>query len=205
MSNYFQGAWFRAARHFFAPSVGFLAAWLGGLLFAISAGAQTAGHVGAFSTPVAAEEHGLSVGETVVGIISYARWPGEPAPIRLCFVGSSPYFAEIAAAVELAPAKRPIQVQRRAMDSLSIDDCEALYLGNVSESAWRTLASRALGHPVLTISEKGELCSMGCMFCLEVSPTGFARFDVNLDSIARSGVRVHPQVLRLARAPRKPI
>lgn len=54
------------------------------------------------------------------------------------------------------------------------------------------------GHPVLSISERGTECSVGSMFCLNVGGPRIT-FEANLDSIARSGVRVHPSVLKLAR------
>jgi hypothetical protein len=49
----------------------------------------------------------------------------------------------------------------------------------------------------LSISEADSSCSVGSMFCLRIKP-GKVSFDVNLDSVARSGVRVHPSVLKLA-------
>jgi hypothetical protein len=36
------------------------------------------------------------------------------------------------------------------------------------------------------------------MFCLDITPQGVS-FELNLDSMARSGVRVNPRVLGLAR------
>jgi hypothetical protein len=41
-------------------------------------------------------------------------------------------------------------------------------------------------------------CAVGSAFCLQIS-NDQAGFKVNLDSLARSGVRVHPNVLQLAR------
>ena len=41
------------------------------------------------------------------------------------------------------------------------------------------------------------------MFCLNVDGERVS-FDINLDAVARSGVRVHPNVLNLARRPGAP-
>ena len=41
-------------------------------------------------------------------------------------------------------------------------------------------------------------CTVGSLFCLRVSDQQVA-FEVNLDSVARSGVRIHPSVLQLSR------
>jgi len=51
---------------------------------------------------------------------------------------------------------------------------------------------------VLSISEADDPCTVGSLFCLRVSDQQVA-FDVNLDSVARSGVRIHPSVLQLSR------
>ena len=59
------------------------------------------------------------------------------------------------------------------------------------------------GHPVLTISENDPSCTAGGMFCLNVDGERVS-FDINLDAVARSGVRVHPNVLNLARRPGAP-
>jgi hypothetical protein len=51
---------------------------------------------------------------------------------------------------------------------------------------------------VLLLGEGADFCSDGGMFCLEPG-AGASRFGANLDAIARSGLRVNPLVLRIAR------
>ena len=65
-------------------------------------------------------------------------------------------------------------------------------------SAARNLLQSTVGRPVLMIGEGQEFCTDGGMFCLQpaASELGFA---VNLDAVARSGLRVNPRVLRMAR------
>ncbi|VVQ25624.1 hypothetical protein PS928_06100 [Pseudomonas fluorescens] len=58
-----------------------------------------------------------------------------------------------------------------------------------------------IGRPVLSISEGSDQCTVGSLFCLWGSDDQVS-FEVNLDSVARSGVRIHPSVLQLSR--RKP-
>ena len=41
-------------------------------------------------------------------------------------------------------------------------------------------------------------CTVGTMFCLRLTEAQIG-FDVNLDAIARSGLRVHPNALQIAR------
>ena len=56
------------------------------------------------------------------------------------------------------------------------------------------------GRAVLTVCERSPSCTAGGMVRLDIGPNGGpVRFEVNLDAVARSVVRIHPQVLRLGR------
>ena len=66
-----------------------------------------------------------------------------------------------------------------------------------------TVATNALlerrGEPtVLVITEEDFECETGSMFCLNVADNRVT-FRVNLDSVARSGIHIHPGVLQLGR------
>lgn len=84
------------------------------------------------------------------------------------------------------------------VDARALVECEGIYAGQLDEAAWRKLMEQLAGRPLLTISERGELCRIGAMFCLRRRGEG-AGFEVSLDSVARSGLRVNPKVLQLAR------
>ncbi|KAF1053352.1 MAG: hypothetical protein GAK43_01472 [Stenotrophomonas maltophilia] len=140
-----------------------------------------------------------AVTEVVLGILSYVRWPHEPERLRLCVLGATAY-ADGLLYGELAQADgRSLDVQRREVADPSLGSrCDGVYLGGL-DAQQRGEVFRALdGHAVLSISEDDAQCSVGSMFCLDVGATRVS-FSVNLDSVARSGVRVHPSVLDLAR------
>jgi hypothetical protein len=86
----------------------------------------------------------------------------------------------------------------RLDDAGLLSQCDGVYAGMLDDAAWRQLRARLESQPLLSISERQELCLIGCMFCLDVRENGVA-FETNLDSVARSGVRVNPRVLQLAR------
>lgn len=135
---------------------------------------------------------------TVFGILSYSRWPAEPQTIRLCVVGPTEYADELLKGGAL-PGGRKIAVRRMHLDDESLlADCEGVYAGMLSDEAWRRLMARVSGKPLLSVSERQELCKIGSMFCLDIRPGGVS-FEINLDSVARSGVRVNPRVLQLAK------
>ena len=62
---------------------------------------------------------------------------------------------------------------------------------------------RISGNSILSISENDSECSAGSAFCLQIDGDQ-ASFKVNLDALARS-VRVHPNVLQLARKQAPPL
>ena len=139
-----------------------------------------------------------AVAQKVFGILGYARWPQEPAVVRLCVLGPTEYADELLKGGRLHSG-RLVQVRRRWLDDpLLSTECDGVYAGLLSDGDWRELLFRVAGQPLLSISERKSLCSVGAMFCLDVLGSSVA-FEVNLDSLARSGVRVNPRVLQLAR------
>jgi hypothetical protein len=140
-----------------------------------------------------------SVSAVVSGILAYTRWPGEAAPIRLCTLGRGVGVEQLLAAADIGSEQRPVKVRpMTAAVEAAAGPCDALYVGNVSTAAHREVLKALAGRPVLLLGEGAEFCSDGGMFCLAPG-TGAVRFNANLDAIARSGLRVNPMVLRIAR------
>ncbi|WLG73204.1 YfiR family protein [Pseudomonas simiae] len=139
-----------------------------------------------------------AVTRVVLGILSYARWPVEPAQLRLCVVGPTQYTDDLIKGTTQATG-RPVVVQRLLANHPDIvNACDAVYIGKLSADERSQLFTSLIGHPVLSISEGGDQCTVGSLFCLRVSDEQVS-FEVNLDSVARSGVRIHPSVLQLSR------
>jgi hypothetical protein len=154
----------------------------------------------AFAQPPAgmADQRAKSVTQVVLGILSYARWPVEPAQLRLCIVGPTQYTDDLVKGTTQATG-RPVVVQRLLADNPDIvNACDAVYIGKLSVDERSRLFASLMGHPVLSISEGGDQCTVGSLFCLRVGDEQVS-FEVNLDSVARSGVRIHPSVLQLSR------
>ncbi|KAB0490200.1 YfiR family protein [Pseudomonas vancouverensis] len=148
-----------------------------------------------------ADQRAKAVTQVVLGILSYARWPVEPAQLRLCLVGPTEYTDDLVKGTTQATG-RPVTVKRLLADNPSIvGDCDAVYIGKLTGEERARLFSALIGHPVLSISESDDQCTVGSLFCLRVGDEQVS-FEVNLDSVARSGVRIHPSVLQLSR--RKP-
>ncbi|MCX2898701.1 YfiR family protein [Pseudomonas mandelii] len=148
-----------------------------------------------------AEQRAKAVTQVVLGILSYARWPVEPAQLRLCIVGPTEYTDDLVKGTTQATG-RPVTVRRFLAQNPSIpSECDAVYIGKLSGNERSQLFAALAGRPILSISEADDQCTVGSLFCLQVSDDQVS-FEVNLDSVARSGVRIHPSVLQLSR--RKP-
>lgn len=153
-----------------------------------------------FAQPPAgvADQRAKAVTQVVLGILSYARWPVEPTQLRLCIVGPTQYTDDLVKGTIQATG-RPVVVQRLLADHPDIASaCDAIYIGQLNSDERSRLFAALIGHPVLSISEGGDQCTVGSLFCLRVGDEQVS-FEVNLDSVARSGVRIHPSVLQLSR------
>nr|WP_226942271.1 YfiR family protein [Pseudomonas lundensis] len=150
-------------------------------------------------TPISlADQRAKAVTQVVLGILSYARWPVEPAELHLCVVGPTEYTDDLLKGATQSTG-RSVQVRRLLANNLAIvSDCNALYLGKLTDDERSTLFQLLNGQPVLSISERDDRCTVGTLFCLRVGDEQVS-FEVNLDSVARSGVRIHPSVLQLSR------
>ena len=164
------------------------------LLGAFGAAATLGGMRGA----VATEADRPAVVTAVAGIVSYTRWPADTAPMRLCTIGEGSGVAELLRAADLGTPQRPIAVQTFAPAGPDAPACHAIYVGRATSAATREVLRRYAGQPVLLLGEGSAFCSDGGMFCLEPGAAQ-VRFSANLDAIARSGLRVNPLVLRIAR------
>lgn len=176
------------------PSRWLAAAWL----LALS-GALAADDAAAPSDGAASEASRSAVATTVAGIVSYTRWPGEPRAVRLCTLGKGRGVDDLLGGSDLGSAQLSAPVRVRS-GAAALDECDAVYVGMLPGDAARRLLHAAIGRPVLLIGEGAEFCTDGGMFCLQPGASG-ARFAVNLDALARSGLKVNPRVLRIARQP----
>jgi len=194
-----------ARRHFWAHAAcAVLLALGGGVGWAQTAGPDTVGETSAAAQAVL---------RTAAGILSYTRWPQkaqaqQERELRLCVVGETEYADALLAASGHNLGQRRLRVARVALDDMAaLQSCASLYIGKMALDAWRALLQQLAGQALLTISEQAELCRVGAMFCLhrpDAQETAAGEnsgigFEVNLDSVTRSGLRVNPRVLQLAR------
>ncbi|WP_312627911.1 YfiR family protein [Scandinavium sp.] len=149
-------------------------------------------------TPVFAAPAGQdsAVREIVSGIVSYTRWPALNDKPTLCIFSSSAYVSALQKGDAETRPYNPVTVQNE-QEALA-SRCDALYFGLESPESQQAIVRQFASHPLLTLSEQNPDCAIGSAFCLQIRPQRVT-FSVNLDALSRSGVRVNPDVLMLAR------
>jgi hypothetical protein len=161
-------------------------------------GPAAADDAAAAKAPAAAVASPATTTTVVAGIVSYTRWPTETRSIRLCTIGQGHGVDELLAVADLGSTQLSVSVHAATGAANAWNECDVIYVGALTINATHSLLQNTVGRPVLTIGEGQEFCSDGGMFCLQPG-TSAVRFAVNLDAVARSGLRVNPWVLRIAR------
>lgn len=139
-----------------------------------------------------------SISEVVPGILGYSRWPNTSSESlkRLCVIGPTDY-TYLLLSTELTVPGWESNVRRLSVAHRNIvDDCQALYIGNLPDIEQANLFSLISSQPVLSISEQNDSCIVTTLFCLRINESSVG-FEINLDSVERSGIRINPNVLRL--------
>jgi hypothetical protein len=168
-----------------------LGCWLGAALPVLaSATPQPAAHLLAQSQ--------LDVSGVLYGILRYTTWPAPTDPLRLCISRSAPGAEEIKRQLPGTVRGHTLAVLLIDATDRSTDYCDAVYLDGWPAETVRAKLRALAGQPVLTLGRGADFCTDGGMFCLQAQ-VGVTRFEVNLNAVSLSGLRVAPQVLRLAR------
>ncbi|MEK6542034.1 MAG: YfiR family protein [Pseudomonadota bacterium] len=137
----------------------------------------------------------IATAEMVTSIISYSRWDNSPQTIRLCVTGTSATVGRIES--QRLRDGRNIVVVHLAPSAASPTSCEVIYIGQMAPPDRARLINR-LGNSTLTLTDADPNCDYGAAFCLHSTSQGLT-FDLNIDAVARSRIRVDPRVLRLGR------
>ena len=138
-----------------------------------------------------------SVRSIVSGIVSYTRWPALSGQPKLCIYASSRYRQALSSEDVNNPLPYSPVIVHSDREALTAR-CDALYFGSESPAKQQEIINQYQGQALLLMSEQNPECVIGSAFCLIIEHNK-VRFSVNLDALTRSGVRVNPDVLMLAR------
>ena len=164
---------------------------------------ETQADSGSAERPNSAEIRADRVAQAVKGIISYVRWPQALKDPQLCVVGPTEYADALLMSTPVTQTDNDrLSVRRVLLPDMTAEvaqGCASVYIGKLDRVDQILLLKKLVGKPILSIVEDLPQCSNGSLFCLRIADDRVG-FEVNLDSVARSGLRVNPQVLKLGRA-----
>ena len=144
-----------------------------------------------------ADRVAIGVARMVGSILEFAHWPEGRQPLRLCVAGVLAHGDRLGE-ISLGNGVR-LSVSPSSFDAIPVPmQCDALYFGQMDASSERRLIGAMRGNAVVTIAEDDPDCSSGAMFCLLFEPQALS-FQLNIDAVSRSTVRIDPRVLRLAK------
>ncbi len=142
----------------------------------------------------------------VYNFAKFATWPpaaftGPDAPLVLCVAGGNPFGPALGALHHRPVGDRHLAVREIADAAFAAEDavaCHLLFIARAAVERWTAVAGALRGRPVLTIADSDGFTHRGGIINLYIAD-GRVRFEVNRDALARSGVTLSSQVLRLAR------
>lgn len=135
-------------------------------------------------------------------VAKFVEWPASSfaspsTPIRVCVIGDDPFDTALESIEKKVAQQRYLEVQRiRRVES--IDGCHILFVSASERGVLAPIQARSRKASVLTISDMDGFAQAGGMIQL-LTDEGRIRFDINLESVQQSGLRISSNVLRLAR------
>ncbi|WP_241538196.1 YfiR family protein [Xenorhabdus sp. KK7.4] len=144
----------------------------------------------------------IKINENVVrvvsGIISYTYWPVTRPTLHLCLVPPSNYI-RVLKNINMFPDEIELRIEILNFNTEQlVNKCDIIYYGQIDPILQHQVFNQKNNKPLLTIAEQNQHCEIGSAFCLNIDSTQ-TTFNLNLDILTRSGIRVDPNVLQLAR------
>ena len=135
----------------------------------------------------------------------FVEWPGEAehtGPFVVGVLGDEAFADVLAGATRgKTPNKRPVQVRRLT----AVDDprtCQLIFIGAAADKQGVVLR-RARGFPVLTVGETVDFLRDGGIIRFVIENDQL-RFQIHPAAAAASGLRIDPQLKRVALRPYEP-
>ena len=131
----------------------------------------------------------------------FVDWPSTvfatPGRVEVCIASPDPFGVDIIELVADQTLNGRPMVSRVVEREQDLDGCHVLYLTALTALHPHPLLRRALGRPILTISDDPSFLDDGGIVRLRVV-NGHVRFDVNPKAAKLSGLRISSQLLQLA-------
>lgn len=163
----------------------------GWLLLALTLGIRSA----AAADQVASE--GQLKAAYLVNFLKYVDWPPTHPHVTLCVFGRSPLLTYLAPYEGRPIGGREMRL-RRVTGPQQFGHCQELFVPESEEARFATILQWTDRMPILTVSDAEHFARDGGAISL-IRAEGRLQFDINTDTLARSGLKPTSQLMRLAR------
>ncbi len=132
----------------------------------------------------------------------YVQWPPSAfahpdSPLVICVIGHDPFRSVLEQTVEgQVTDGHPISIRRRSLAS-DVGGCHVAFIAPEPEDVHIPLVDQDAAPPILTVGEGTAFARRGGMIGL-VIVDATVRFEVDLEAVRRSGLRLSSRVLALA-------
>ena len=138
----------------------------------------------------------------LLNFAKYVEWPANAfpytnSPIRIAVQGDGPFTAALQSSVKdrtIDGRRIIIQVVHSGED---IPACHILFVSFAESSRAPGILKQVNGRPVLTVGEAPSFLGFGWMINF-VTRNGKVRFDINMESARKAGLRISSNLLQLA-------
>lgn len=152
-------------------------------------------HGSAASSQVASE--GQLKAAYLVNFLKYVDWPPSRSHVTLCVFGRSHLLAYLAPYEGRQIGGRELRL-RRISSPEQFGNCQELFVPKTEAARFATILLWTDRMPVLTVSDAEHFVRDGGAISL-IRADGRLQFDINTDTLARSGLKPTSQLMRLAR------
>lgn len=133
----------------------------------------------------------------LVNFLKYVDWPAGSAGATICVYGRDNLIPHLRVYEGKSILGQEIRI-RRVTQSDQLADCQELFIPDADGDQAVTLFKWIGRQSVLTISDSPSFIPQGGAITLTRVDNRLV-FDVNMSAITRAGLKINPQMLRLAR------
>lgn len=131
----------------------------------------------------------------------YVEWPSDALTNRdafhVCILGENPFDLVLERTLHGKTISDRKLLAHQIQDVEEARDCHILFISSSESAHLQGILQILDGASILTVSEVGEFTEQGGMIQFRMQ-NGSVRFDINLDSARRAGLKISSQLLKLA-------
>lgn len=128
---------------------------------------------------------------------TFVEWPASGAPLRLCILGRDPLGVALESLRGTSAKDRRLEIVFLDVKD-DIHDCQMLYVAGSTERHLERVAALARGAGILILGDTEGYALRGAMINFYLD-TGKVRFEINLEAIRQSTLKISSKLLALGR------